>query len=408
MKRNIARIAFSLLLLGTIANAAYFALTITNNQPSKLEGISRTIPKASLGIKNSKQQDIDASKQGQHLTEGNYKMTSQLHSRIELPTQGKLLLASYKGIDANYVIAADKKISLDTANVESGWQTQTISEDPLWAPGACSAKPTLVLQGRYIFIDDGKTRPSDTYNSYLVYDMTTSTYNYFGGDNFTDSQAKTEKILKATNENDQLVFYIDAVDKTGPLAKSTAFKHAKLTENGSIIRRVIDPKTMRFTDYVLNFKVPNDMPYYYVDVSNFTSQKDSLVTLTGDNLTSSYEGKVSNNSIIFSPHLADSTIAQTPIGPFDSVLEKELDKPLSEVLADYAQAEPYDKNVYSTHFSVNLIAARDTLSFLIISQRFGDARYSSPVIYDKSKNILQPLTKKAIIDLENTVTLGVF
>jgi hypothetical protein len=360
-------------------------------------------------VTSAKQHVVDASKQGEKLAPGDYKATSLRQSRIDQTQLGRLILASNKSLGGSFLLATDQSFNLDDSNLVDGWTAQNVSDDALWAPGACSSKPTLIIQGKYIFIDDGKTKPTDTYNSYLVYNLTDGSYNYFGGDNFSDTQAKHEQIMLATNENDQLVFYIDQTDASGPLSTSTSFKHASTSDRGYIIRRVIDPATMKYTDYKINYTAPAATPYYYISVSPSTTDQPLMISLNDDTNSQYYDGTVTNNTVSFTRHDANAlaVASQTSAtGPYDTAIEKKLDGPLTSLLPAFNTTPLYNPETnYATHFQISEIGQHANLDFIVATARTGSYN-ATPVIYNKTSSTVYPMTTKLILKSENFVPLG--
>ena len=419
MKRVLKIFSSVLLIVVTFANSGLFYYSLQHRANDASAGSSINLaPKPTQTVASSKQRSVGASEQGKFLADGHYAFASLDTSRIDTGGKGGLVLASYADSGSNFVLATRGVNSIDDSIVTAGWHTKVLADDPLWAPGACSAKPTLLLQGRYIFIDDGKTRPDDKYNSYLVFDMQTGKYNYFGGDSFTDKQAVHENIMFATDENDQLVFYIDQSDSDGPLAGSTTYKHDSNHAANYIIRRVIDPATMKYKDFKIPFTAPKSgtavtiTDYYTLSFyGDATSQiDDNKVALhyvsETHNLTA--EGRVDNNAIALHTITPDIGVPAAGInnGPFDTALEKQLNEPLSKVLPTFIAGQPVDPTAYTTNFSLNPIGVHGQTKFIVAASRTGDYA-ETPAIVDPD-GVVHPLTDKDVLKRGSYVPLGVF
>ena len=363
---------------------------------------------ASSKIANAKQKAIVADKQGQQVSQGLYAFSELGHSKID-PKEfsAQLVVASNEALGANYVLADASDGVLSANKLTSGWTLQTINSDPMWAPGACSSKPTFFLQKHYIFIDDGKTLPTDKYDSYVVFDLLTQKFRYFGGDNFTDTQAQKEKILSTVDENDQIVFYIDPSDSQGPLSGSSSFKHSRANSAGYIIRRVIDPATLRYTDYHLNYTVPQDpaFAYYYVDIG---SDSNELISITSDTSNTYYSGTVSNNAINLTPKSAAAAPESFLSSPPDSLATK-LDPILVKTLPALVANGAGDANSgqdNSHKFDITVLGSQGTLQYLDISNQ--QSEFSTPAVYDTSTDMVAPMTTQAVFGYGSYVPLGVF
>lgn len=418
MKRALKTFGFILLLLVTLGNGGFFYYSLVHARAATVKSTTVSLaPKPTLKVASAKQHLTDASQQGKFLAEGEYAVNSLDKSRITEVKKGGLVLASYAASGANFVLATSGNTKIDDTIVADGWKTKLLADDPLWAPGACSSKPTLLLQGRYIFIDDGKTNPTDKYNSYLVFDMQTGKYNYFGGDSFTTKQATQEKIMLATNENDQLVLYIDLPDADGPQANTASFLHSTTHAPNYIVRRVIDPATMRYKDYKIPFVNPSSIELYnlsvYTNTSVVTNQKNESVTLNLSSLAdanyqyTTFTGIVSNNAITLKEvHYDNSATGIINPGPFDTSLEKELNEPLSQALPNFVNGKPADPASYTTNFGLTALGSHGDTNYLVAASRTGGFA-QTPVIIDTGGSV-HPLTTKTIFTFGSYVPLGVF
>jgi hypothetical protein len=411
MKRIFSKkLLYVLVVLITVANSSYLGYSLASGpKPAvKVKAATASAPAASIGVKSAKQVDVDAAKQGLLSSKGSYAFDSLEHSRVNsADTPGNLVLATYQPLGANFVLA-NQNLKLDDSNINPDWKTTTIAQDSLWAPAECSAKPTLLLKGRYIIIDDGKTQPTDTYNSYLSFDIQKGTYNYFGGDHFTTTQAKRENIMLVANENDKLVFYIDPLDQKGPLSSSSSFKHASGYDSGYIIRREIDPATMQYTDYHLPYTVPQGVQYFFLSATSGTADKGKTFMLSNDSDNTDYTGFITNNKIPFNslPAVPTLTLAQNPNPPYDTDLEKQLSQPLTKELPTLASGERYDTTSYVTNFSITELGQHGAAKFVIANSRNG-TQNQTPVVVDDA-NQVHGLTDKPILDYFSYVALGVY
>jgi hypothetical protein len=387
----------------TISNAVLlsYALTNKNPAPSTAKGLKEVVQKQA-DIKNAELKTVSKSEKGEFLGSGQYKYQTLAKSRITTGDPAQLIVANESQSGGHFVLAllgANSQIPADKVN--AGWSIHSIANDRMWAPGACSSKPSFLVQGKYIFIDDGKTNAYDRYSSYIVFNMTNGKYNYFGGNNFTKDQGNKEIILSNVNENDKLVFYIDPVDSQGPYAGNTQGKHSTGSDRGYIIRREIDPETMKYTDYSLPFNVPPGIKVYTIT----NSYNGGLVTLQPKSSMTFYDGKVSDNRIEFSEiPFTDNTVYETP--PLDSPLELQLNSLLVTELSNLSQQKPYkDAPNYKAKFSVQELGSNESIKFLIVTQRFGDS--STPTIYNQKQGSVNAMTDSQILKY-NYVSLGVF
>ncbi|MEO7364320.1 MAG: hypothetical protein ABIV43_02320 [Candidatus Saccharimonadales bacterium] len=394
----------TLALLLTATNGGVLAYSIL--RPGAGDGKAVVVTKRGQ-VTSAKQRSTSAGTEGTLSQTGNYQLTTLRKSRIDPTSLGRLILATNTSLGSSFVLATDQSFSLDSSNLDSGWTAQNLSDDPLWAPGACASKPTLLLQGKYIFIDDGKTKPTDNYNSYLVYSLQDGSYKYFGGDNYSDEQAKHERILLAVNENDKLVFYIDHTDTSGPLTSSTAFKHARGSATSYLTRRVIDPATMKFTDYRISYEAPDTTPYYFVSLLPASGEQPITLDVSDDTGNHSYRGTVADNRVSLAAFdQSELSVQQTvATGPYDSAIEKQLDGPLTKLLPAFNTERLYDPvHSYATYFSINQIGSHGSLEYLVAYARAGQG--ATPVIYDNAKSKAYPMTTKTFLSYDNFVALG--
>jgi hypothetical protein len=394
-------VIITLCVLVTLANGGVLGYALTKKTSSTSKAV---ILKKNDSIKNAELTTIDKTKTGKLLGTGQYTYTALDQSKMTQGDPAQLVVATESKSNSHYVLALigqDTKIPADKIN--DGWSVASIAQDRMWAPGACSSKPTFLIQGKYIFIDDGKTNPDDKYNSYIVFNMATGKYNYFGGNSFTKDQGGNEMILKSLNENDKLVFYIDPVDSSGPLAGNTEGKHARGRDHAYIIRREIDPATMKYADYSLPYSVPAGVSVYSIALSY---NDGMLISLTPDGSQTSYDGKVADNQITLAKAAPYGVIPSDQ--QLDSQLELSLDSILSSAMPNLSKQTPYSgAPAYKAKFGVEELGSNKSVKFLIAKQRFGG--YSVPTVYNQSIGSVNPMTDSLIFEsYVNYVPLGVF
>ena len=425
MKKAFKTFGFALLFTMTVANGGLLFYSLHPVRAISVSGTTVNLaPKPTQKVASAKQRTIDPSQQGKYLADGQYAFATFDKSRIDTTNQGSLVLATYAASGANFILATNGQTKIDDSLVSDGWKTTTLANDPLWAPGACSAKPTLLLQGRYIFIDDGKTNPEDKY-SYLVFDMQTGKYRYFGGDSFTSKQATHENIMLATDENDQLVFYIDQSDPDGPQVNSTTFDHSAGHGLDYVVRRVIDPATMNYKDYKIPFvnNAALDKDVYHLLLFNKvpTDQPDGLAKATlryvstvyrheynNESQESAYDGNVIDNAFTLKSFdfNSPSSYKAASQGPFDSSLEKQLNDPLTKALPTFIAGKPLDPTSYTTNFMITALGVHGQTNYIVASSRTGEYA-QTPAIID-SDGTVHPLTVKPVLKINGYVPLGVF
>ena len=383
--------------------AAYYWYPLDQPTGDTQDIVAAEAPK--IEVKSSEQDVVSTDKQGIRIGEGQYKIETLDKSKIDEGAPANLSVLSHEASGAHFVLAINKSQSL-ASQISAGWKESILTSDPLWSPGACASKPTYLIQGKYVFIDDGKTKPTDAYNSFIVYNFETKKYNYFGGDNFTDTQAKNEKILSAKYENDQLVFYIDPNDATGPLKNSETFKHATGSDKAYIIRRVVDPENMSYVDYTLPFKVPKNITYYFVSAGY---GENIVMGLSEDGGQTRYDGKVENNAIKLTKFVLNLDYTNKSAPPTDSPIELDVNPLLVKALPDFTDQTAYPNSTYTGLFEINKLGSVGNLEFLISKQRYGKdggKRYDTAVVYDSQKKSVDVMLTKLI--LNDYVPLGVY
>jgi hypothetical protein len=408
IKVNKKALIVSAIVLVSAGNGAVLAMSYqryhkklnqSKNQPKAVVAIANP----TIDIKSAKEKTVDPSAQGQKIQDGLYKYEELDQSKSDLAGGlGKLVIAANSDSNAHFVLALRNNTDLSPNQLQSGWNTQTISTDAIWQPGACSSKPSFFVQGRYIFIDDGKNKPTDKYNSYIIYDLKTQKYRYFGNSNFTDQQATKENILRVADENDQIVLYIDTPDTTGPLANSSSFKHARGNDPGYIIRRVVNPSTFQYSDYKIVLSVPAAFSHYYID----SSYGDTLVRLSSDESDINFLGTVNGGQLIFKGE--DTSNRLTPyVDPMEEVA-KQLEPNLSSVLPSFIKDDSPLPDTQSPKFSLQELGSNGSAKYLIVWGR--QSASATPLVYDIPTNSLKPMLTTPILYASpgGFVALGVY
>jgi hypothetical protein len=373
---------------------------------------AKIVPKTS--ITSAKQQTLDAGRVGQLADKGQYKYEELDHSKLNSEDNpGLLVLASAEDQNANFILAGNTDLDLSADNLNSGWTAQKVNEDSIWQPASCASKPTYLIGGRYIFIDDGRTKATDKYNSYLVFDMVSQKYRYFGGDNFTVDQGQKEHILSVQNENGSVVFYIDHSDTSGPLAGSTSFKHAASYAAKYITRRVLDLSTLHFQDYKIPYQLPSGINYFFIDAGNNFSD-GQIATLTTDTEQGDgyYSGTVSKNALSFK--FVSYTSNSQSIAVIDDPLATDtLDQLLAGAMPNFVDHFDAAASNQKHKFLTSPLGTSGSVQYLIAHQSWtpNGEIHDNPAIYDTADHKVLVLTNKPILDSYgggNYVALGVF
>ena len=389
----------------------YRAYTASNSKAvaSKTVTLGASAPTTIVSVK---QNSIASSRTGTQNATGLYKFQEQDQSRVnDASSEGQLYLLTETAHKANFILAGNDSLKSVGASLNSGWTSGLLSQDSMWLPAKCASKPTYLIGGRYIFVDDGKQTPDSKYSSYLVFDMVSKKFRYFGGDLFTATQGDKEHILSIQNENGAVVFYIDTSDPSGPLSGSATFKHAAAYSPGFVTRRVLDLSTLAYTDYKIPYTAPPATPYYYIDAgTNFTS--GSIVTLTPDGSQLDgkyyYPGTVANNVLSFNKTPVSEGSAYTPPVP-DVALDQQLTATLPLFTAKF------DANAANraTRFDVAVQGVENSLQYIIATQAWtpdGNI-FDTPAVYDSSTHTLDPMLKTTVLPSflqNNYVPIGVF
>jgi hypothetical protein len=377
----------------TLSNVTAAAFGIQKNHKSTNQ-IQKNVT-AATAIKSSKLVKADITKTGIQNGQGKYDFESTTTSKQTTGAAGRLtLLTSPNGI--NFISAIEKDNILD-GKLSPGWTTKDLAVDRVWEPGGCASKPTYLLQSKYVFIDDGKNQPTDKYNSYIIYDITSGQYRYFGGDKFTDQQGQREKIMKVADENDQPVFYIDVADTEGGLVTENTLVHNKGYEAGYIIRRVVNPADLTYKDYKLPYTLPGKVKSYstdYYGTGPVFTEYDSKVQ---------YQGTIANNRISVASLAVDQLDAPSPVTQTE--LEKQLSSPLALKLPDFIKAAD-GSNPPKDNFSITPLGSTGQLQMFITNAT--SSSFFTPTIYDASTDSLDVATTQPFLDYSNFVALGVY
>lgn len=415
-KRVLFGLSLVLISLVTVANGYLLQTTYAKYKQTKTV-VARTVTPLvkvtpTTSIISAKQQTLSVGRTGTSAGTSTYKFEELDHSKLYDPAMlGDLSLATEKANQANFLLAGNTGTNLSAETISPNWSVGVINQDTIWQPASCASKPTYLIGGRYIFIDDGKEKASDKYPSYLAFDMVSQKFRYFGGNNFTAQQGDKEHILSIQNENGSLVFYIDQSDTTGPLASSPTFKHATAYAPGYITRRVIDASTLAYTDYKLPYAIPTGIAYFYIDAgTDFGAGQ--VATLTPGNVESSatyYPGVVANNALTFTPTAIASATAYVPLQTIDPAL----DQLLSTALPSFTTGFDAQAAKSPNRFTVSKQGALNNLQFLIASQSWtSDGNlFDSPVVYDTTTKSVDAMMLKPVISSYaggNYVALGVF
>lgn len=373
------------------------------------------VVKPKIDVKNAEKRDVAPTAIGEKIGEGEYKSQTLKKSRIKTGNSAQLSIATHEQTGGHFVLAFLSGGNIPSASqLGSGWKLETIANDPMWAPGACASKPTFLIGGKHIFIDDGKTSDEDKYDSYIVFDMTTGEYKYFGGNDFTTAQATKEVVMTATNENDKIVFYIDPVDDQPYITDNALKGHTKGKDHAYVIRREIDPVTLKYTDYSLPFTVPDALTHYYVSAYNSSDDGVHVSLYIPYSLEDkSYSGTIASNRINLKLNQPGDVNVS---GPLDTPLELALESTLRQAAPGLTkQNNPYDGSQYKTVFSIGELGTYKQLQFLNASQRYGISKgdetlyYATPLIYDKDSKKSYPLVTQALLrSYTDYVNLGAF
>jgi hypothetical protein len=417
MRKRMLVILSAMLILGTTIANGYF-LQMTYTKYNKTHMAAATIDKSLIkvtpttNIISAKQQTLSPGRTGSSAGVGTYKFEELNHSKLyDKANLGDLTLATEKASNANFLLAGDTSAVLTPQTVSPNWSLGVVNQDTIWQPASCASKPTYLIGGRYIFIDDGKENAADKYPSYLVFDMVSQKYRYFGGNSFTQQQGDKEHILSIQNENGSLVFYIDQSDSTGPLASSSTFKHARANAPGYITRRIINASALTYTDYKLPYTVPNGIQYFYIDAgTDFGAGQ--VATLTPDTVESGgtyYPGVATNNALTFTP----TAITATPAYAMAQTIDPTLDQSLTAALPSFTTNFNAQSANAPNRFTVANQGALKNLQFLIASQSWtSDGElFDSPVVYNSTTQTVDAMMLKPVISSYvggNYVALGVF
>jgi hypothetical protein len=361
---------------------------------------------------------------GRKIGEGKYTFESLQSSKIQGQEKGLLTIATHDTSKSNFVLALGAGSLELGQKLNQGWKLTTLAQDGLWQPGACASKPSLLIGDRYVFIDDGKTRPEDPYSSYIIYDIKDKVYRYFGGSNFTEQQGMKETILSYLVEDGQLVFYIDPADKEGQLNHVGVAKHWVQGDHSYIIRRVVAPDLLSYTDYALDFKVPGGIEYYDVQswYGDMIDGKPSIVKLEDtDNVgfkpsnETSFLGYITDGRIQLSPYTPPSISG--PVGSSVTDQEKAINDGLKRAMPHLNDPPRGDFERYNILSFESTILGETSDSIFITTgyvrtppeksdvQGYG---YIGPAVYSKTSKSAATLTANQYLNYGSYVALGVY
>lgn len=305
--------------------------------------------------------------------EARYSFETSSTSYVQGLSKGVLRELTHKDTGLTLVVATEDNLQV---NMEDQWTYKDIAKDTMWVPGSCASKPSLFIQDRYIFIDDGKVKETDNMSTYVIYDIQDKTYTYFGG----NRGISVGDIVKIETKNGSLIFHI-------------------LTP-GNIIQRTIDPETLTYEDTIYTYKVPSEISRYKLT----TGTEDSTYMLQDEVTNTLYSSTQSEGAYVFTKHTYDSLDdLLTP----DSDLEKDLDPVLRKTIPAYVKEAPYETH-NKTIFKVNELLSSNTHLLLLIQQRFGIG-YETPAVYTLDTKEMSPVTITPLyIKPVNYVPLGAY
>ncbi len=294
-------------------------------------------------------------------------------SQIQEGVNGTLRQLTHKNTGLTLVMASENRLEVD---ISPDWEQTNLATDPMWHPGSCASKPSLFIQNRYIFIDDGKAQDTDHMSTYVIYDLKEKTYTYFGG----NRDKSDGDIFKTQTMGDFLMFYIHTP--------------------GKIIERKIDPKTLSYSDTVHTYLVPSEVTKYEIT----KGEKDTEYVLTDTQTGILYVSEYSNKTYTFTKktfnELNDVLIP-------DSDLEKKLNGTLRSALPALVKEAPYE-TLNKTVFSLSQLLSTKTHTLILIKQRFGIG-YETPAVYTINTQEVSPVTVTPVyLQPVNYVPLGAY
>ena len=212
-------------------------------------------------------------------TSGKYTYDESSKSKINKSEKGRLAVITRKGDSHSFLQAFPDSQNVSALKTSPDWTAQEVGHDPMWIPGACAQKPSWIIPGGFVVIDDADYNGINAYHYYALYDTNRKIFRSFGG-TLANVQQQREKVIYVNVEAGKLVFYIDQQDPSGPYSGSSSFKHSKADHEASIIRRVIEVPQLAYTDSRIPFELPA-FDGYHVDVNPAGSGVQLVITADG-------------------------------------------------------------------------------------------------------------------------------
>lgn len=233
-----------------------------------------------------KEEVIDLKKQDpNYLSSSAYYGEKDLHSKIDKEEKGTFFQLTHTVSGNKFLTAFIGELEKDDLNIASDWTAEKLSTDSMWIPLSCASKPSYLISNRYYLIDDGLSLGDDhsTNHYYAIFDIQEKIFTRFGGNTVNGEQGK-EKVLYVDVEDDKIIFYIDHRDNEGTLTEHPDFKHSSDYKERYIIKRIIDPATLQYDDYKINYTVPDNLSAYYVSSIRSVYNGQNLARVTEYNL----------------------------------------------------------------------------------------------------------------------------
>lgn len=192
-------------------------------------------------------EDIDLAKKANYIGSSSYKAEELSKSKISHPERGRLYLLKQRVSGITFVSAftGSAKFGADLP-IAKEWEVTDLGEDGMWLPGACAQKPSWVIGGRYVLIDDGP--------QLALFDTHKKTFRYFGSTG--DDDPRGERVLLTEVKDGKLTLYVDKHDPDGALMKSKDFKHDSSIKDPFIYRREIHPEDLSYDEFAVEYSKP--------------------------------------------------------------------------------------------------------------------------------------------------------
>lgn len=191
---------------------------------------------------------------------GRYDVRTTAVSDIAAGQRGRLIKVSNAQSKVGFLIAYDQEVTAGSLPVAAGWRAKEVGRDGMWVPEACAQKPSWPIGVRYLLINDARYESAKVIDSYVLYDLKRRTFSYLTDPDSHRGQAPS-KVLRVQIQDEQIVFYLDYRDRTGPHSASRDFRHSSAHHNGYVVRRVISPRDLSFVDYKVPFSAPSINDY---------------------------------------------------------------------------------------------------------------------------------------------------